>query len=209
METSCGPPCYAAPELVVSDGKYVGPPVDIWSCGVILYAMLAGYLPFNDDPANPDGDNINLLYKYIVNTPLSFPGSIPPAARDLLSLILVPDPKKRADIQTVMNHRWLHPSAGLFDITLGDLERAAMERRRQKRSASQREIESAASAATKNRQTASSLSVPMYGYGDPVRFLPSSATLPHESPLGAVIALAKHYEVRSSKYCSYRRFIAP
>ena len=35
--------------------------------------MLAGYLPFDDDPANPEGDNINLLYKYIVSTPLTFP----------------------------------------------------------------------------------------------------------------------------------------
>ncbi|EME82821.1 uncharacterized protein MYCFIDRAFT_136436, partial [Pseudocercospora fijiensis CIRAD86] len=73
MQTSCGSPCYAAPELVVSDGLYTGRKVDVWSCGVILYAMLAGYLPFDDDPANPEGDNINLLYKYIVSTPLTFP----------------------------------------------------------------------------------------------------------------------------------------
>jgi len=208
METSCGSPCYAAPELVVSDGKYVGPPVDIWSCGVILYAMLAGCLPFGDDPANPDGDNIVLLYKYIVNTPLSFPGCIPPAARDILSLMLVPDPKKRADIQTVMNHCWLHPGAVLFDATLGDLEHAAMERHRQKRSASQREMKIAAAA--KNQQTAKSQSVPTHGYDNPVGVLPSSTTPPpHESPLGAVIALAKYYEVQSSQYCSYPRFIAP
>ncbi|KAF8439878.1 kinase-like domain-containing protein, partial [Boletus edulis BED1] len=73
MQTACGSPCYAAPELVISEGPYVGSAVDIWSCGVILYAMLAGYHPFDDDPNNPDGDNTNLLYKYIVNTPLSFP----------------------------------------------------------------------------------------------------------------------------------------
>ncbi|KAI0084342.1 kinase-like domain-containing protein [Irpex rosettiformis] len=88
MQTSCGSPCYAAPELVISDGLYVGSAVDIWSCGVILYAMLAGYLPFDDDPANPDGDNINLLYRYIVNTPLSFPDYISADARDLLSMML-------------------------------------------------------------------------------------------------------------------------
>ncbi|KAF9791035.1 kinase-like domain-containing protein, partial [Thelephora terrestris] len=119
MQTSCGSPCYATPELVISNGMYVGSADAhgfrerhryfllspyIWSCGVILYAMLAGYHLFDDDPANPDGDNINLLYKYIVNTPLSFPDSISAEARELLSPMLA---KKRASITTVMNHCWL------------------------------------------------------------------------------------------------------
>jgi protein-serine/threonine kinase len=99
MQTSCGSPCYAAPELVVTDGLYAGRKVDVWSCGVILvhqisekclfqYAMLAGYLPFDDDPANPEGDNINLLYKYITQTPLTFPEYVSAMARDLLRQIL-------------------------------------------------------------------------------------------------------------------------
>ncbi|KAF2458334.1 kinase-like domain-containing protein, partial [Lineolata rhizophorae] len=119
MQTSCGSPCYAAPELVVSDSLYTGRKVDVWSCGVILvssipcevlqeiYAMLAGYLPFDDDPANPEGDNINLLYKYIVSTPLTFPDYVTPHARDLLKRILVPDPRKRADLFEVARHSWL------------------------------------------------------------------------------------------------------
>ena len=54
----------------------------------IQYAMLAGYLPFDDDPANPEGDNINLLYKYITQTPLTFPEYVSAMARDLLRQIL-------------------------------------------------------------------------------------------------------------------------
>jgi len=50
--------------------------------------MLAGYLPFDDDPANPEGDNINLLYKYICSTPLTFPEYVSAMARDLLRQIL-------------------------------------------------------------------------------------------------------------------------
>lgn len=140
MQTSCGSPCYAAPELVISDGLYVGSAVDIWSCGVILYAMLAGYLPFDDDPANPDGDNINLLYRYIVNTPLSFPEYISAEARELLSIMLVPDPLNRADLQTIMSHRWLAPYAHLFSRSVDEVERTAMEQHHQKRLAYQKQM---------------------------------------------------------------------
>lgn len=69
--------------------------------------MLAGYLPFDDDPANPEGDNINLLYKYITTTALTFPEYVTPDARDLLRRILVPDPRKRADLFEVARHSWL------------------------------------------------------------------------------------------------------
>ncbi|KAI0839314.1 kinase-like protein [Hypoxylon sp. FL0890] len=116
MQTSCGSPCYAAPELVVSDSLYTGRKVDVWSCGVILYAMLAGYLPFDDDPANPEGDNINLLYKYIVNTPLTFPEYVTPHARDLLRRILVPSPRKRADLFEVARHSWLSEYAHVVEL---------------------------------------------------------------------------------------------
>ncbi|KAK7033023.1 Non-specific serine/threonine protein kinase [Favolaschia claudopus] len=143
MQTSCGSPCYAAPELVISEGLYVGSAVDIWSC--------AGYLPFDDDPANPDGDNINLLYKYIVNTPLSFPEYISEEARSLLKMMLVPDPRRRASLQDVMRHPWLAayhtardedaddvPTA--FGKTVEELERAAMDQHQMKRLAYQRQM---------------------------------------------------------------------
>lgn len=146
MQTSCGSPCYAAPELVISEGLYVGSAVDIWSCGVILYAMLAGYLPFDDDPANPDGDNINLLYKYIVNTPLSFPDYVSTEARDLLSMMLVPDPTRRADLRSIMAHPWLSAYVHIFTNGVDDLERAAMEQHQMKRMAYQRQMRQAAAA---------------------------------------------------------------
>jgi len=73
--------------------------------------MLAGYLPFDDDPANPEGDNINLLYKYITTTPLTFPEYVTPHARDLLRRILKPDPRLRADLFEVAKHSWLNDFA--------------------------------------------------------------------------------------------------
>lgn len=78
--------------------------------------MLAGYLPFDDDPANPEGDNINLLYKYIVNTPLTFPEYVTPHARDLLRRILVPNPRKRADLFEVARHSWLNEYAHVVEF---------------------------------------------------------------------------------------------
>lgn len=126
LQTSCGSPCYAAPELVINDG-YVGEAADIWSCGVILvcpfsiavfsleetinvshssrqYAMLCGYLPFDDDPANPDGENITRLYKYILETKLDFPEHVSPSAKHLMKRILVPDPAKRATLREIIQH---------------------------------------------------------------------------------------------------------
>lgn len=78
--------------------------------------MLAGYLPFDDDPANPEGDNINLLYKYITSTPLTFPEYVTPHARDLLRRILVPNPRKRADLFEVARHSWLSEYAHVVEF---------------------------------------------------------------------------------------------
>ena len=147
--------------------------VDIWSCGVILYTMLASYLPFDDDPANPVGDNINLPCKYVFNVPLSFPEYVSAEARDLLSLMLVPGPKKQTAIRTVMSHRWLRLSATLFSRTLGDIEYAAMEQHQQKWLAYQRQMKAAAAAAYTQRMVRSQ-SVWTDRYANSVGVLPSS-----------------------------------
>lgn len=116
MKTSCGSPCYAAPELVLTQTPYEGRKVDIWSLGVILYAMLSGYLPFDDDPENEDGSDIVRLYHYICRTPLTFPEYVSPLARDLLRKIIVPDPKKRININEIRHHPWLAPHAQFLSM---------------------------------------------------------------------------------------------
>ncbi|KAI8368795.1 kinase-like domain-containing protein [Choanephora cucurbitarum] len=107
MATTCGSPCYAAPELVINPGLYAGSAVDVWSCGVILYAMLCGFLPFDDDPSNPDSDDINQLYRYILSTELMFPSYVSSEPRNLLKKILVTDPTKRCSLEYIIKHSWL------------------------------------------------------------------------------------------------------
>jgi protein-serine/threonine kinase len=132
-------PCYATPELVIS--LYVASAVDIWSCGIILYVMLAGYFPFDYGPAKPDRDHTNLLYKHTVNKPLSFPEYVSSGARDILSSMLVPDPASRSTLKRIMAHSWLaayqrsRKDSGLdetdeetaFGKTVGELENEALE----------------------------------------------------------------------------------
>lgn len=120
MQTSCGSPCYAAPELVVTTKPYKGRKADIWSCGIILFAMLAGYLPWDDDPSNPKGDDIPKLYHYITTTKLKFPEYISALPRDLLRKILVSDPRKRIDLPQLIEHRWLEAHHNFLTVTSGE-----------------------------------------------------------------------------------------
>eukprot|EP00746_Dinoflagellata_sp_MGD_P153003 gnl/MRDRNA2_/MRDRNA2_84008_c0_seq1.p1 gnl/MRDRNA2_/MRDRNA2_84008_c0~~gnl/MRDRNA2_/MRDRNA2_84008_c0_seq1.p1 ORF type:complete len:427 (+),score=34.70 gnl/MRDRNA2_/MRDRNA2_84008_c0_seq1:172-1281(+) len=99
LKTSCGSPNYAAPELI-SQQQYVGLEVDIWSCGVILYAMLCGCLPFDE----PSVDNV---FKKIRGGIYTLPSYISPGARDLTSRMLVVDPIKRITIPEIWQHPWL------------------------------------------------------------------------------------------------------
>lgn len=143
MKTSCGSPCYAAPELVLTQSPYSGKKVDIWSLGVILYAMLAGYLPFDDDAENEDGADIVKLYHYICSTPLTFPEYISPLARDLLRKIIVSDPEKRINMDDIRNHPWLAPHANLLSIRQTEWDRIHTE---------DREVPVAAQASTENNK---------------------------------------------------------
>ena len=129
MKTSCGSPCYAAPELVISTEGYVGTKADIWSCGIILFAMLAGYLPWDDDPDNPGGEDIGKLYDYILTTPLKFPEYVTLRPRDLLRKILVSNPEHRLDMQGIKSHQWLSPHASFLSITVEQWDTTVRQRR--------------------------------------------------------------------------------
>ena len=106
FKTSCGSPNYAAPE-VISGKLYAGPEVDVWSCGVILYALLCGSLPFDDE-------NIPNLFKKIKGGIFTLPGHMSDDIKDLISRMLVVDPLQRITIPEIRRHRWFTESLPLY-----------------------------------------------------------------------------------------------
>ena len=96
LKTACGSPCYAAPEMIAGK-RYHGLNSDIWSCGIILYAMTCGYLPFEDP-------NTSKLYKKILNCDFLIPGFISKASKDLIKKVLNTDPTKRYTIAEIRAH---------------------------------------------------------------------------------------------------------
>ncbi|XP_008374611.2 CBL-interacting protein kinase 2-like isoform X1 [Malus domestica] len=98
LHTTCGTPAYVAPE-VVGRKAYDGAKADIWSCGVILYVLLAGYLPFH-------GTNLIQMYRKIGRADYECPKWFSNEARRLLSKILNPNPSKRIFISNIMQNPW-------------------------------------------------------------------------------------------------------
>lgn len=96
LETYCGSPFYAAPEMIRGQ-PYCGPEVDIWSMGVILYALLAGRLPF-ESPAISD------LYKEIGKGEYAVPAHFSQGAVQLIGRMLTVDPSKRATMDEIISH---------------------------------------------------------------------------------------------------------
>ena len=107
LSTPCGSPCYASPEMVAGK-KYNGFKIDIWSSGIILYAMLCGYLPFEDK------DN-EVLFEKILECKLVFPKYISKNAKDLMKKILVTDPDKRITIPEIKKHPFYLSGKNLFE----------------------------------------------------------------------------------------------
>ncbi|WOG93163.1 hypothetical protein DCAR_0312444 [Daucus carota subsp. sativus] len=98
LHTTCGTPAYVAPEVIGKTG-YDGCKADIWSCGVILYVLLAGYLPFYDS-------NLIEMYRKIVKAEFKYPSKFPIEARRLVSKMLDPDPSTRISITKIMQKPW-------------------------------------------------------------------------------------------------------
>lgn len=109
LTTACGSPCYACPEMISKKG-YKGLPADIWSCGVILYYMVCGYLPFDDKQSDT-------LYKKITEGKYrAFPEFLSYECKDLIQKILNVEPKKRISIERIKLHSWFTGESSIFNI---------------------------------------------------------------------------------------------
>nr|CBN81353.1 BR serine/threonine-protein kinase 1 [Dicentrarchus labrax] len=101
LETSCGSPHYACPEVIRGE-KYDGRRADVWSCGVILFALLVGALPF-------DHDNLRQLLEKVKSGVFHMPHFIPPDCQSLLKGMIEVNPEKRITLQlleVIQKHAW-------------------------------------------------------------------------------------------------------
>ncbi|XP_034714341.1 maternal embryonic leucine zipper kinase [Etheostoma cragini] len=99
LKTCCGSPAYAAPELI--QGKaYIGSEADVWSMGVLLFALLCGYLPFDDD-------NCVVLYRKILRGKYENPRWLSPGSVLLLNQMMQMDPKRRLSVRHLLDHPWV------------------------------------------------------------------------------------------------------
>ncbi|KAK6318640.1 hypothetical protein J4Q44_G00119310 [Coregonus suidteri] len=98
LETSCGSPHYACPEVIRGE-KYDGRKADVWSCGVILFALLVGALPFDDD-------NLRNLLEKVKLGGFHMPHFIPPDCQNLLRGMIEVDATKRLTLEQIQKHNW-------------------------------------------------------------------------------------------------------
>ncbi|XP_064547230.1 serine/threonine-protein kinase BRSK2 [Drosophila montana] len=99
LETSCGSPHYACPEVIRGE-KYDGRKADVWSCGVILYALLVGALPFDDD-------NLRQLLEKVKRGVFHIPHFVPPDCQSLLRGMIEVNPDRRLTLAEINRHAWV------------------------------------------------------------------------------------------------------
>ena len=111
LSTKCGSPSYAAPEILRGT-KYDGFKSDIWCCGIILFAMLSGYLPF-------EGADNKTLFRHILECKVEFPDAdlVPIPARNLIKQILTPIPDNRITIEKIKQSSVYQKGHKLYELT--------------------------------------------------------------------------------------------
>lgn len=116
LHTTCGTPNYVAPEVVHSKG-YDGAKADLWSCGVILFVLMAGYLPFEDS-------NLMALYKKIYKAEFTCPPWFSTSAKKLVKRILDPNPVTRITTSEVLENEWFKKGykQPIFEQAAGSLD---------------------------------------------------------------------------------------
>ena len=113
LSTPCGSPCYASPEMVCGN-KYNGFRIDVWSCGIIIFAMICGYLPF-EDPNN------EILFKKIMKCKVDYPEYLSEDVYDIMNKIIVIDPNKRINIEQIKQHPFYLKGRNEFEKKHKDL----------------------------------------------------------------------------------------
>ncbi|CAG9318654.1 SNF1-like_5 [Blepharisma stoltei] len=118
FKTACGSPNYAAPE-VIAGCRYCGPEADVWSIGVVLYALLAGYLPF-------DENSISSLFSKIKNAKFDMPHHFSRQVKDLIKRMITADPVSRITIMQIKEHPWYKTDLPLH-LSITDLNLDAID----------------------------------------------------------------------------------
>ena len=126
LKTKCGSPSYASPEILRGD-KYDGFKSDIWSCGIILYAMVCGYLPF-------DGETNKILFKNIMKCQPEIPDFLNDITQDLIIRILTSKPEERITINEIKKHRFYLRGKKLCHIDYKMIEKNVLKKRKNKSS---------------------------------------------------------------------------
>ena len=121
LKTKCGSPSYAAPEIICCP-FYDGFKVDVWCCGIILYAMMCGYLPF-------EGEDNNVLFQNILNCDPDFPPFLSDLSKDIILKILNPDPEIRITIDGIKKHSFYLKGKKLCNIDYDNIENSIIKRR--------------------------------------------------------------------------------
>ena len=122
LKTKCGSPSYAAPEIICCP-LYDGFKVDIWCCGIILYAMLCGYLPF-------EGDNNDILFANILECNPELPNFLSDVSKDILKKILTINPDYRISLEEIKRHEFYLMGKKYCNIDYNSIENNIIKKRK-------------------------------------------------------------------------------